>query len=267
MAVKKQRGSGKPSESPARFTARQGQVLAFLEAYRRLNRRGPSEVEIGKYFRITPPSVNQMMVKLEEKGLITRQAGVPRSARVAIAKEEIPALEDTDEPQAEATRPTRAAAPRHTARLYTLEVFLIGGPVPKSFAGKTICRTVQIRGDQTLQDLHRVIFEAFDRWDEHAYEFQFGKGPHDAHGKRYVLPHMLDMRAEEPTIAGDVASTTLDALQLTIEKPFGYWFDYGDDWWHQIDVQSIDEQAPSGKFPKIVKRTGKSPPQYMDEDD
>ncbi len=86
-------------------------------------------------------------------------------------------------------------------------------------------------------------------------------------GNDMSCPICWTCATEEPTIAGDVASTTLDALQLTIEKPFGYWFDYGDDWWHQIDVKSIDEQAPSGKFPKIVNRTGKSPPQYMDEDD
>ncbi|MBN2476718.1 MAG: hypothetical protein JXB62_19060 [Pirellulales bacterium] len=24
-----------------------------------------------------------------------------------------------------------------------------------------------------------------------------------------------------------------------VDQPFGYWFDYGDDWWHQIDVQVI----------------------------
>src|SRR5512135_50291 len=30
-------------------------------------------------------------------------------------------------------------------------------------------RTIQIRGDQTLEDLHHAIFDAFDRWDEHMY--------------------------------------------------------------------------------------------------
>ena len=165
------------------------------------------------------------------------------------------------------TRTSPSTQDRVTAGFYTLEVFLIGGPVPESFAGKVISRTIQIRGDQTLQDLHRAIFEAFDRWDEHAYEFQFGKGPHDPQGKRYVLPHMLDERDKQPNIAGDVTRTKLDALGLSVEQPFGYWFDFGDDWWHQIDVHSIDDQVPRGQFPKIVKRVGKSPPQYMDEDE
>ena len=37
-----------------------------------------------------------MVVKLEELGLITREPGVARSARVAIPAEEIPELEDVE---------------------------------------------------------------------------------------------------------------------------------------------------------------------------
>lgn len=51
-----------------------------------------------KFFRVTPPSVHQMLVKLEELGLITREAGVPRSSRVAIPVEEVPALEAVEGP-------------------------------------------------------------------------------------------------------------------------------------------------------------------------
>src|SRR5437588_9660955 len=62
-------------------------------------------------------------------------------------------------------------------RLYTLEVFLFSGPVTAKFAKKNrvVSRTIQIRGDQALDDLHYAIFDAFDRWDQHMYEFQFDK--------------------------------------------------------------------------------------------
>jgi hypothetical protein len=61
-------------------------------------------------------------------------------------------------------------------RLYTLDVFVIGGPVTEKFLKRNpeISRTIQIRGDQTLEELHHAIFEAFDRFDEHMYQFQFG---------------------------------------------------------------------------------------------
>jgi len=151
--------------------------------------------------------------------------------------------------------------------LVTAQVALLAGPMSETFAGKTISRTIQIRGDQTLENLHRVIFDAFGRFDEHFYEFQFGKGPHDPKGKRYVLPEMLDPERADRTIAGDVTQTTIDSLGLKVDQPFGYWFDYGDDWWHQVDVQAIDAKVPRAKYPKVIKRIGKSPPQYMDEED
>ena len=46
---------------------------------------------------------------------------------------------------------------------------------------------------------------------------------------------------------------------------FGYWFDFGDDWWHQINVEAIGDEAPRGKLPRVTKRVGKSPPQYGEE--
>ena len=51
-----------------------------------------------KFFRVTPPSVHGMVVKLEELGLVTREPGLARSVRVAIAEGEIPILEDTEGP-------------------------------------------------------------------------------------------------------------------------------------------------------------------------
>ena len=50
-------------------------------------------------------------------------------------------------------------------RLFTLEVCIISGPMTEKFVkkNKVISRTIQIRGDRTLEDLHYAIFDAFDR--------------------------------------------------------------------------------------------------------
>jgi Mn-dependent DtxR family transcriptional regulator len=82
----------------ARLTNRQGQFLAFLHLYRLLHRHGPAEADFVAYFRVSPPSVNQMIVRLEELGAITREPGVARSARVAVPVEEVPALEPVEGP-------------------------------------------------------------------------------------------------------------------------------------------------------------------------
>jgi hypothetical protein len=168
------------------------------------------------------------------------------------------------------TKKTSKAADQTKGGLYTLDVFIIGGPVSEKFAKKNrvVSRTIQIRGDQTLEDLHHAIFDAFGRWEEHMYEFQFGKGPMDPKALRYVLPSAFESESGEknpPT--GRVDKTTIESLGLKVGDRFGYWFDFGDDWWHQINVEGIEDKVPRGKFPKVTKRVGKSPPQYPDEDE
>lgn len=175
----------------------------------------------------------------------------------------------TKKPRKASLAPT-ASMPPGKPRLYTLEVFLIQGNISEAFAKKNpVCsRTIQIRGDQTLADLHEAIFDAYGRWDPHMYEFQFGKGPMDPNGPRYVLPGVdaMDESDNDPP-AGRVDQSTLDSLGLTPESQFGYWFDFGDDWWHQINVEGIEAAVPRGKFPKVIKRVGANPPQYPPEEE
>ena len=145
-------------------------------------------------------------------------------------------------------------------KLYTLDVSIMSGPMTESFLkkNKIVSRTLQIRGDQTLAELHRAIFDAFDREEEHMYEFQVGgEGPMDPQARRYVLP--AGMRGGDKP-AGGVKDTTIESLGLKVNDLFGYWFDFGDDWWHQIDVVAVEEKAVRGEFPKVIKRVGKSPP-------
>lgn len=154
-------------------------------------------------------------------------------------------------------------------RVYELQVFLVGGPITREFArkNKVVSRTIQIRGDQTLASLHEAIFDAFDRDDEHLYEFQVGgKGPNDPKARRYGLP-MGDSPFDDPKPAGVVTRTAIDELHLKKDDAFGYWFDFGDDWWHQINVVAINDGPASGKYPQVTARTGESPPQYPDSDE
>jgi hypothetical protein len=155
-------------------------------------------------------------------------------------------------------------------KIYTLEVFIISGPVNAKFVKKNpvLSRTIIIRGDQTLAQLHKIIFKAFDRFDEHLYEFQIGgKGPQDPKARRYGFPTYPDEISKDFKLAGDVKQTTIDVLKLKQDQSFGYWFDFGDDWWHQVNVIEIEQKTPKGKYPKIINRIGESPPQYMEIDE
>jgi len=74
------------------YTHKQGQYLAFIYHYTRIHRRAPAEAEMQEYFRVSPPSVHQMVLTLEARGLIERTPGQARSIRLRIPPEELPDL-------------------------------------------------------------------------------------------------------------------------------------------------------------------------------
>lgn len=246
----------------ADFTPTQGRYLAFIHAYISLHGYPPAESEIAAAMCVSPPSVNQMVKALEKKGLVLRQPGQPRSLQILVPEDEIPPW-NKRKPAKSAKRPaeTRPAVQSSTpANLYVLSVFLVSGPVSEKFANKVNYRVIEIRGDQTLEQLHRAIFQAYDRWEQHLYEFQFGKRSFDPDGPNFGVGEATGKHSH-----GDARTTKLDDLGLTPHRAFGYWFDFGDDWYHQIQVERIEQAIPTVTYPRVIKRVGKSPPQYLDE--
>jgi DNA-binding MarR family transcriptional regulator len=74
------------------FTPKQGQYLAYIHTYTRLHRRPPAEADMQQYFRVTPPSVHQMVLTLERAGFIRRQPRAARSIEVLVDPKHLPEL-------------------------------------------------------------------------------------------------------------------------------------------------------------------------------
>ena len=124
---------------------------------------------------------------------------------------------------------------------------------------KRIYRTIELRSDQTLDDLHHAIQRAI-HWDaDHLYSFFVGGMARDG---RYRVSCPYEEHSPPWTDEAVVGE-----LGLTKGHKFLYYFDYGDS--HEFDVQvlHIDPSAPPGKYPRIVARQGQSPPQYPDYDE
>lgn len=82
-----------PPTSPiCEFTELQGQYLAFIHAYTKLNRRPPAEADMQRFFEVTPPSVHRMVKELERKGLIRRTPGVARTIQLLVQPHDLPPL-------------------------------------------------------------------------------------------------------------------------------------------------------------------------------
>jgi repressor LexA len=77
----------------AGFTALQGQYLAVIYAYTKIHGVAPAELDMQRYFKVTPPSVHQMVLTLEKRGLISRVPGKPRSVVLLVPRAELPDLE------------------------------------------------------------------------------------------------------------------------------------------------------------------------------
>ena len=79
-------------DSRPEFTPRQGQYLAFIHAYTLVNGRPPAEADMQRFFRVTPPTVHQMVLTLEQAGLISRKPGAARSIAVQVDRSALPEL-------------------------------------------------------------------------------------------------------------------------------------------------------------------------------
>ena len=75
-----------------RFTDKQGQYLAFIYAYTKVNGQPPAVADIQRYFGVTPPTAQNMVVRLTDLGLISRVPRAPRSIAVLVPPDELPVL-------------------------------------------------------------------------------------------------------------------------------------------------------------------------------
>lgn len=182
--------------------------------------------------------------------------------------------------------------------VYRLRVTVL--PSSPLFTGdETVWRDIEVDDLHTLSDLHEAIFDAFDRFDAHLYEFVLYNET-DFPERTFVDPHshdgspswrpkedteierLLEQMAPDdaseeakeyfrdahanPPSEGSVADTTIADLELSIDDMMDYLFDYGDSWEHHIEVRETSDESLDGE-PAIVAEHGDSPPQYPDEDD
>ena len=160
----------------------------------------------------------------------------------------------------------RRLGPDPNATLYVFKVALAGQ--------KRIWRRIAVRSDQTLDDLHAAIFRAFDRFDEHLYSF-FLLLPPGARGRaaprdevEYTSPVMIEEAerlAEHPVHNAGI--TTIGSLGLLAGRALRYLFDFGDEWWHDITIEQIDDKPGPGRYPKVIEKHGASPAQYPDPEE
>lgn len=119
---------------------------------------------------------------------------------------------------------------------------------------KRIYRTIELRSEQTLDDLHYAIQRAI-KWDaDHLYSFYMNGQKYD---QRYAFacPYEDDRPPwTDEAIIGE--------LGLVTKHKFLYYFDYGDSHEFEVQVVGISPQAEPGEYPRVVDSRGEAPSQY-----
>jgi hypothetical protein len=133
-------------------------------------------------------------------------------------------------------------------------------------------RIIEVSANCTFDDFHRSIFQSFDRYDEHLYSFFITRKDTKNIRSIYDAPEITHpMNLEDIMDFGrkkkSTAKTIIGDADLNEKDVFHYLFDFGDDWWHRINVQHIKETEHKQKYIKLIKSVGESPPQYPDYDD
>jgi hypothetical protein len=113
-----------------------------------------------------------------------------------------------------------------------------------------IWRRVIVPEFLTLADLHRVIQIVMGWQTSHLHEFEVT-------GERYT-----EFEEDIQSGAGDSSAVTLRSLKLNrVGRTFLYNYDFGDDWLHEIVVESFRPADKSVKLPVCVTGRRAGPPE------
>jgi DNA-binding transcriptional regulator YdaS (Cro superfamily) len=253
------------------MTSTQARYLAYIKKY--MDQRGiaPSELEMSQVMCVMPPSVNQMMKSLEKLGFIARSPGVARSIRILLPEELIPIWKRGGEvviPEATKKLPKRSS--KSSVELYTFEARLYYGPFGEEHRKRLCIRHVEIRADQTLSDLHRILFEAFGMQDDAEYEFNIGGNKRFAkESKHFGMPEFQDKRKKflgrSESYDGDARVTRIGDLGLKPDQVSGYCFDFEQDWYYFLWFTKMDKAIETVVYPRVTRKQGKAPAKHPPE--
>ena len=116
---------------------------------------------------------------------------------------------------------------------------------------KSIWRKIRMSYENTFEELHLAIQEAFNFDNDHLYEFYIG-------GNRRTAK-MIFTGNPYSGIEDDIA---IGEAAIYKGQKIKYIFDFGDYWEFDIIVTNIDKNIPIPVKPEIIESKGEAPEQY-----
>ena len=128
--------------------------------------------------------------------------------------------------------------------IYQFKVALIGITPP-------IWRRVQVTGDYTLAQLHRVLQVVMGWENYHLYMLRIGS-------KKYGPP---DPDGVDDLGMVDAKRIRLASVVPSVGTTFTYVYDYGDDWEHELLLEAILTPEPAVTYPRCLAGERRCPPE------
>ena len=135
---------------------------------------------------------------------------------------------------------------------YVLDAELVG------FEG--VRRTITVRDDLTLVDVHYALQSAFGWDDDHLYSFWLRGSFWAPEDDPYLHPY----HAVSTSPPGKSACARLDSLGLVKGQQIAYVFDFGHEWRVQLTLREVAE-CRDRVAARVLESIGTAPPQYPEE--
>ena len=125
-----------------------------------------------------------------------------------------------------------------------MEIYTLTISFPYDETDEPWSKTIEVKENFTLQELHKYIQKIVEFDDDHLYEFSIRRTP----------------RSSRQAIS---KTTKLNNIYPLSGEKLYYLFDFGDSWLFEIKKQRKKKLVENGKiYPRIIESTGVNPEQY-----
>jgi hypothetical protein len=146
--------------------------------------------------------------------------------------------------------PASASTNKISAPIYQIKVTL------KDFK-PSIWRSIQVRSDATLGELHALIQTAMGWANSHLHHFIVGKPPN----LRFIGapdPNEGDIDLMEEENENEIA---INRVLSATKKKITYEYDFGDSWEHEVALEKIVEAEAGAHYPRCLAGENACPPE------
>ena len=128
-----------------------------------------------------------------------------------------------------------------------------------------VYRTLAITGGLTFDDLHDEIIDAFNRADDNLYSFYLTRKHHDStekikQAREIASPYGMSFDSDEEDARLDASEVPIGSIRLRQGDIIHYLLKLDGNWWHVLEVLTVEDVDLPRESCELVDKKGASPP-------